>query len=405
MRNLSVFKAVLATSVALVVASSVASAQEGDFTYRWHLFGSGDTDNPGNPGNPGGPGEPGGPENPNPGGPIVSEPEPEDEEPGPGDFDMAAAATASTPSFVYHCFQVTSGSGNYAYDAGFSNGVLPSWVRGIDIVPASQVDTPFTGIGQYFVVHPEAEGVTIPETSACARVAYDEYPTSGDALNVMFYGMDFETPTYSGDIYQQMSGWKGFSFTITPDDTEPPITDGLPPVIVGEASIGSGYPENAPSTEFLENGTNGAIPLSIAVTQWMPHTDGEGITAPNSLYCFNVTGGYGNFIYAFGIDVHSNTNGTTPQWGLAHTDPGIYASGQNSLLPGNTTTSNRNVCVNFWKGGNVDNIDSTFLLQVLDYPTPGTKPGFDGRASMLRASWRNFIQMGPPPCCIVGEPE
>lgn len=403
MRKLMVFKALLAASAALVVASSVASAQEGDFTYRWHLFGSGgDPEGPG----PGGPGEPGGPGTPGgPGGPIVTNPEPEDEDPGPDNFDMASADASTTTKFTYNCFEVTSGSGHYMYDFGFSNSVLPSWVRGVDIVPAAQVQSPFTAIGQYFAVYPGEDGSTVAATSMCGRVAYDEYPTEGDPLFASFWGMDMGAATYSGDYWDAIVGYKSFSFTITPDDTEPPITDGLPPVIIGEASLGSGYPENAPSTEFLENGTNGAIPLSITVTTWMPHTDGEGITAPNSLYCFNVTGGYGNFIYAFGIDVQSNVSGNTPHWGLAHTDPGIYASGQNSLLPGNMTTSNRNVCVNFWQGGNVDNLDSTFLLQVLDYPTPGTKPGFDGRASMLRASWRNFIQMGPPPCCIVGEPE
>ena len=396
MRKVSLIGAALAASAALMAVSSVAVAQEGDFTYRWHLFGSG-SDDPGGPGNPGGPGEP---EEPGPGGVVITDPEtlPGSHEPGPDNFDMVATTNGQGAGFSYQCFEITAGSGHYSIFTGPMMPTPPEWVSGFDMVSLAQLNSSFAGT-QLGGFETPAPPNTTAMTEFCVRVGKVSGSDNVDALMMAVGVGSFPAATYAD--YDESTGGKALSFTMTPQVSGP--DDDMPPVLLGENTLGSGFPDTDPALGFFETEDNGAIPLSITKTFWMPHHYDDAIS-PNSAYCFSVSGGYGNFIYAFAIDVQNNVTGDTPQWSLHHADPGVYANGQVNLLPGSSTTTNRNICVNFWKGGNVEDFESTFLLQVIDFPTAGNKPGFTGRSSMLRATWRNWSELGTPPGGPLGPP-
>lgn len=400
MRRSSIFKAVLAASVAFCAAVPLASAQEGDFTYRWHLFGSsGDTENPGGPGTPGGPGNP---ENPGPveNGVVITDPEelPGSHEPGPDNFDMVATTNGAGSNFSYQCFEVAGGSGHYSIFAGPMMPYPPEWVSGFDVVALAQLNSSFAAT-QLEGFETPAPPNTTPMTEFCVRVGKVEASGNVDPLTMAVGAGSFPAATYSD--YNESTGGKALTFTMTPEVGQP--SDSMPPVLVGENALGAGYSDLAPDIAFFETQSNAATPLSVTVTEWSPHHFNDGIS-PDSGYCFNVSGGYGNFIYAFAIDVQQNVTGDTPQWVVSDSDMDVSPSGQVSLAPGMSTTTVRSVCVDFFKGGDVEDLDSTFLLQVVDFPTAGSKPGFAGRSSMVTATWRNWIDLQTPDGPPLGPP-
>ena len=332
---------------------------------------------------------------------MITEPEelPGSHEPGPDNFDMVATTNGAGSNFSYQCFEVTGGSGYNSIFHGPMMAYPPEWVSGFDLVPLPLLNSAFSSTQLEGVEFPPAPNTT-SLSEFCVRVGKVEASANVDTLTMAVGVGSFPAATYAD--YNESTAGKALSFSMTPEVGQP--SDNMPPVLVGENAIGSGFPDLSPDIGFFETSTNGAMPLSVTVTQWRPHHSGDEIS-PDSGYCFNVTGGYGNFIYAFAIDVQQNVTGNTPQWELTYTDPGVSPGVQMSLLPNMSTTSNRSICVNFWKGGNVEDFDSTFLLQVVDFPTAGSKPAFAGRSSMLRATWRNWSELQTPDGPPLGPPQ
>jgi len=330
---------------------------------------------------------------------------------GPNGFDMVPTAQSGVTGLAHRCFEVTQGSGHYVYDAGFHNMTAPSWLKGLDIVPESQLGSPFSSVGETSATYPATEGSTVSETAACVRIAYDAMPVGGEPLNMFFYGMEFEGPTFSGSAYDSMSAWKGFTFNVVPPTQEPDDEDegdgnGIPAPIIGAAELG---PTSAlagdPYIEYFPGNENVGPQLGLIVTLDRPHTDQYG-TSPDSGYCFQVTGGHGNFIYTLAVDVYQpvSPDPDDPTWHLDFEPYVGYPPGRVSVLPNYVTTTNREVCITHWIGGNPDTYGATMTLAVYDFPTPGSKPNMSGATSALRATFKDFIDWGDGEAPVLDPP-
>ena len=382
----------LAGTAAAAVAGSAIAQDSYIFRYK-----SGLVENPGGPGqNPDNP--PGqDPDNPPGGDPGISDPDPDGEDPGPYGFNMVALDGATGANIAHRCFEVTQGSGHYAYDVWLLDiDDLPAWFRGLDIVPPSQLSSPFTSTADY-VIYPATEGQTVAATTMCARIAYDANPT-GSPLLIGFSGMDFAESTYDGDIYDAMAGWEGFSFAVTPAGYEPPPEPQTPPPIVGDNPAVDLYAPEEPMIEVVEEpGAN--LPSQLVVmptTRYNGFTDcyddaaGEACFDAYYRQCFAISGGHGNYSYALALNVNASSG--TSHWNLEVNDNNQMLPVQQSTYPlavgsGYSTTAEDTICMEFDTWTMPSSLRAGFQLQVFDFPTPGSKPHMEGRSAVATAVW------------------
>lgn len=243
----------------------------------------------------------------------------EDVNPGPLDFRIAATGSGEGDGFVYQCFEVTGGAGNRRFMAEAGSGwIWPSWVDGIDVVPAGQLSSP---PADSWFPEPDWYGTpTYPTTgssAACMRVFHEGLPPATPTLfRVVAHDFavsdvaDHEvSPTGEATLH-----WTAFG-TVPTLPTDPGGSGGT-----GEPPFDSGSPVD-PDEEWLEPVVEddgevadetlnpfGPYRITVTMTELMNGYDPAGGSfVPFYYRCYAVSGGHGNYSYRL-------TSSEYPDW-------------------------------------------------------------------------------------------
>jgi len=241
--------AALLTSASFVPTVS-AIAQEGSFTFRWHLFGRGGDDGGIGPGGPGGPG----PET------VIIDIDDEGErnvDPGAPEPELSLVATTgnlvpNASRVIHQCFQAAGGYQNYSFTM---DAIDSAWVEAFDLVlpadinnatmPRSYVPSRGTPVAPYLTG--DGERFTVSGSgSVCMRIKVAEGAANYNRVQTAIFLDDYPDSTVAGGSIAVGDMWTTQNFLIQPVAFTPQCPGGCttddpgpPPELVLSASGGS----------------------------------------------------------------------------------------------------------------------------------------------------------------------